>query len=295
MKHRWTFSFLLLALAGFFTAQFAIAQNRPSPTPIPHPIPTLTPAATPGALPVAEIDSFLKWDAEVKEVSVTNGTPHAEFTFSLTNVSSEEVVISGVRTSCGCTVAKLPEQPWKLGPGTNGEIHVTMNLANKFGLVTKTVTVSTDKGTKMLFVKSNIQPSPVNEMANRQINQKLALADRQAVFRGDCARCHTVTKDQFGKELADRELYASVCGVCHEAEHRATMVPDLHRLPHETSPEYWRTWITQGKEGTLMPAFSDKKGGILNDAQIESLVTYLSEVIPAKAQARLARPIPRPH
>ncbi len=295
MKHRWTFSFLLLALAGIFTAQSALAQNHPGPVPIPHPIPTLTPASTPGALPVAEIDSFLKWDAEIKEVSVTNGTPHAEFTFSLTNVSSDDVIITGVRTSCGCTVAKLPEQPWKLGPGTNGEIHVTMNLANKFGLVTKTVTVSSDKGTKMLFVKSNIQPSPMNGMADRQINQKLALADRQAVFRGDCARCHTVTKDQFGKELAGRELYASVCGVCHEAEHRATMVPDLHRLPHETSPEYWRTWITQGKEGTLMPAFSDKKGGILNNAQIESLVTYLNEVIPAKTQARLARPIPQPH
>ncbi|HEU5125613.1 MAG TPA: DUF1573 domain-containing protein [Verrucomicrobiae bacterium] len=295
MKHRWTFSFLLLALAGIFTAQSALAQNHPALVPIPRPIPTLTPASTPGALPVAEIDSFLKWDAEIKEVSVTNGTPHAEFTFSLTNVSSEDVIITGVRTSCGCTVAKLPEQPWKLGPGTNGEIHVTMNLANKFGLVTKTVTVSSDKGTKMLFVKSNIQPSPMNGMADRQINQKLALADRQAVFRGDCARCHTVTKDQFGKELAGRELYASICGVCHEAEHRATMVPDLHRLPHETSPEYWRTWITQGKEGTLMPAFSDKKGGILNNAQIESLVTYLNEVIPAKAQARLARPIPQPH
>ncbi|HEY9508703.1 MAG TPA: DUF1573 domain-containing protein [Verrucomicrobiae bacterium] len=295
MKHRWTFSFLILALTGFFTAQPAIAQNHPIALPIGHPIPTLTPASSPGALPTAQIDSILKWDSEIKEVSVTNGTPQAEFTFSLTNASEEDITITGVRTSCGCTVAKLPEQPWKLTPGTHGEIHVTMSLAHKFGLVTKTVTVSTDKGIKMLFVKSNIQPSPGNEMGDRQINQKLALADRQAVFRGDCARCHTVTKDQFGKEMAGRELYASVCGVCHEAEHRATMVPDLHRLPHETSAEYWRTWITQGKEGTLMPAFLDKKGGILSHAQIESIVAYLNEVIPAKAQARLARPIPAPH
>jgi mono/diheme cytochrome c family protein len=295
MKHRWTFSIVILALAGFLKAPVAIAQNHPGAVPIPHPIPALTPAATPDQLPMSEIDSVLKWDAEIKEVSVTNGTPHAEFTFSLTNISKENIIISGVRTSCGCTVAKLPEQPWKLIPGTNGEIHVTMNLANKFGLVTKTITVSTDEGTKMLFVKANIQPSPVSEMGNRQINQKLALADRQAVFRGDCARCHTVTKDESGKELAGRELYASVCGVCHEAEHRATMVPDLHRLPHDTSPEYWRTWIAHGKEGTLMPAFSEKNGGILNNAQIELLVAYLNAVIPTKAQARLVRPIPQPH
>lgn len=295
MKYRWTFSLLVVGLTGFFAISTTSAQNHPTAVPIPHPLPMLTPAAHPGPIPTSEVDSVLKWDQEIKEVSVTNGTAQAQFTFSLTNVSSEEITITGVRTSCGCTVAKLPEQPWKLGPGTNGEIHVTMNLANKFGLVTKTVTVSTDKGTKMLFVKSNIEPSPVTQMGDRQINQKLALADRQAVFRGDCARCHTVTKDQFGKEMAGRELYASVCGVCHEAEHRATMVPNLHMLPHDTNADYWRTWITQGKAGTLMPAFSDKKGGILNDAQIESLVVYLTEVIPAKAQARLMHPIPQPH
>ena len=55
-----------------------------------------------------------------------------------------------------------------------------------------------------------------------------------------------------------------------------TMVPDLHALPHATDAAFWRGMITHGRDGTLMPAFSNQEGGPLTDAQIESLVTYLS-------------------
>jgi Cytochrome c, mono- and diheme variants len=242
------------------------------------------------------VDDFLKWDAETKEAIATNDVIETQFSFWLTNVSTFDVTINGVGTSCGCTAARLPSQPWTLPPGSNGVINVTMNLANKSGTITKTVTVSTDKGSKMLFVRSIILPPAAGQMTGneRQSNQMIALADRQAVFRGDCARCHADTRDKLGKEL-----YASVCGVCHEAEHRASMVPNLRELKQPTNAEYWRNWITKGKPGTLMPAFSEKEGGILNDAQIESLVKYLTEAIPSKpAQAASATPaqtaIPRP-
>ena len=81
-----------------------------------------------------------------------------------------------------------------------------------------------------------------------------------------------------------RQLYNAVCAVCHEAENRATMVPDLHALKVPTNEEFWRTWITHGKPGSLMPAFSTIEGGPLNDMQIASLAAYLNRAI------RLARP-----
>jgi mono/diheme cytochrome c family protein len=232
------------------------------------------------------VDNFLAWDSPNKDVTVTNGTPEAHFTFSLTNVSTEAVVINDVHTSCGCTAAKLPEQPWKLAPGSNGQIKVTMNLAGKFGTVPKTVTVNTDKGSKMLMVKTTILPPAVSApMGGREANQKIALTDRQAVFRGDCATCHAEpARNKMGKDL-----YVAACGVCHEAEHRAGMVPDLHAIKQETNAEFWRNWITQGKPGTLMPAFSEKEGGILTHAQIQSLVNYLSSAIPSKPQTQTAK------
>ncbi len=295
MNQRWTI-FSAAALTGCFFISTAQAQTS-SPA-IPRTLPVLVSAPTMPPQAGSLIDSILKWDAETKEVTVTNGTPEAHFNFLLTNASpSESIVINDVHASCGCTSAKLPAQPWTLVPGTNGEIHVTMNLAGKMGLVTKTVTINTDKGMKVLFVKSNILPPaapPQMASGNREVNQKLALADRQAVLRGDCAKCHSETKDQFGRDKFGQQLYTSVCGVCHEAEHRATMVPNLHAITQETNAEFWRNWITQGKPGTLMPAFSDKQGGILNDAQIDSLVQYLTATIHSHAQANLVRPLPQP-
>src|SRR5581483_10486280 len=78
----------------------------------------------------------------------------------------------------------------------------------------------------------------------------------------------------------------SACGVCHESEHRATMVPDLHKIQQETNAEFWRNWITHGKPESLMPAFAKSEGGILSDAQIESLVNYLVAAVPSHATAQ---------
>jgi len=105
-------------------------------------------------IPIPE--SLLTWDASVKEVIAGPHDKEAQFTFNVTNVSSSQIIVSSVSTSCGCTVAKLPSVPWILGPGTNGQIHATMKLAGLGGIVMKSLTVNTDKGQKLLFVRANI-------------------------------------------------------------------------------------------------------------------------------------------
>jgi mono/diheme cytochrome c family protein len=95
------------------------------------------------------------------------------------------------------------------------------------------------------------------------------------VFKGDCASCHV----HRGEGKYGQELYQADCAICHESEHRATMVPDLHALKTPTNFEFWRTWITHGKPGSLMPAFSTVDGGPLSDMQIASLANYLGESI----------------
>jgi cytochrome c553 len=252
------------------------AQFTASPTSAVAPLP-----AKPARPTTPEINTLLKWDSETKALTVPGGTPEAHFTFNLTNISSGDVTIDNVYTSCGCTVAKLPEQPWKLAPGANGQIHVTMNLAGKIGTVVKTITIITDKGTKQVFVKTTIRRQAAQKQmstAARTRNQRIALADRQAVFKGACARCHA----EPARYKMGEALYQSVCGVCHEAEHRATMVPDLHAIPQASNAQFWRTWITKGKPGTLMPAFSKTEGGILSELQISSLVNYLAATIPSR-------------
>lgn len=239
----------------------------------------------PGAQP--SIDTFLAFDGDTKEVTVTNGTPEAHFAFGLTNISTSTVTVNFVQTSCGCTVAKLPSQPWVLGPSSNGQIQATMNLAGTppGGTKVKTLTVNTDKGNKTLIAKAIVlpaaAPTAMNEV-DRMGNQKLAMADRQAVFKNDCAKCHV----EPGQGKMGKDLFAASCGVCHEAQHRASFVADLHHLKEPTNPEFWKNWIEHGKPGSLMPAFSQAEGGPLSEAQIASLVAYLDVTFPGQtAQA----------
>lgn len=225
----------------------------------------------------------LAWDAEKKEVMVTNGQDFARFTFSFTNVTAGNITVLNVHPGCGCTTAELPPIPWIIPSGATGQIHLTVNLAGKTampGMLAKYVNVSTDKGSKTLYLVIRVLPaSPMPEMSEAQRDAGIAAAkvDRQAIFKNDCASCHVnKVEGKYGQQL-----FEAVCAVCHEAKDRATMVPDLHNLKVPTNEEFWRTWITYGKPGSLMPAFATSQGGPLTDMQIASLAAFLNATIPA--------------
>jgi mono/diheme cytochrome c family protein len=218
-----------------------------------------------------------------KYQSIPNVTTNSQAATVTNGLVPETVAVLNVHPSCGCTTAEVPSGTWLLPPGTNGVIRVNVNLAGKSGMVFKTVTVTTDHGRVDLMLRINIHPAPPARPmteAERAAGVAAAKVDRQAVFRGDCASCHA--KNVHGKY--GPELYALVCGICHEANPRATMVPDLHNLKDPTSEEFWRAWITSGKPGTLMPAFSTPQGGPLDDFQIASLAAYLNTTIPSKVR-----------
>ena len=254
-----------------------IPQIFPEPAPVVRPVVRpVRPNVPFGEVPV----SVIAWDSVSKEAPLKPGELEARFVFILTNVCDTNVTIFGAHASCGCTVAQLPATPWRLTPGSNGTLNVSMNVAGKSGVVIKTVTVSSDAGTKLLTVRAIVPPPQAAGMPaslamsalDRQRNQELSKADRMAVFKGDCARCHLEpARGKMGKEL-----FTSACGVCHLAEHRASMVPDLTKVNSEGGAEYWRNWITKGKAGSLMPAWAQSEGGPLTPDQIESVVRYLT-------------------
>lgn len=213
----------------------------------------------------------LKWDNLNKQARSEPGQFDVPFTFKVSNPTSSAITIKSVRTSCGCTVAKLPKTPWVLEPGEEGEMAVNVNVRGKSGNVTKTVTVLTSSSIDRLTVSVDIPVGSAADQAMRARNMQIATADRQAIFKNDCAECHA--KPTVGK--MGHALYDVACGICHDAEHRASMVPDLHNLPHETNAEYWQQWIVHGKVNTLMPAFAKENDGPLNAAQIKSLVEFM--------------------
>lgn len=230
-------------------------------------------AAVPVPAPGGPTIDALVFDAREKTYDPKAGETHAKFKFFLTNTATTEIIVNNVRTSCGCTAARLPSQPWKIAPGEGGEIGFTVDLAGKVGHITKSGTVLTSAGQQVLLLHVNIpkQTLAAIRTGDRQKNMQIATADRQAVFRNDCATCHV--QPLFGQK--GKSLYDTACGICHEAEHRQAFVPNLRALNKPTGPQYWQTWITFGREGSLMPAFLKGKGGPLDEEEIASLVEYL--------------------
>jgi mono/diheme cytochrome c family protein len=175
----------------------------------------------------------------------------------------------------------LPALPWKLEPGASGSFHVTTDLAGKFGTFQKSVFMDTTEGPKLVYVKITMPTGtgPTATMAGvdaRTRNMQIAHADPQAIFRGECANCHS--KPTLGKK--GEELFTAACAICHESEQRAVLVPDLHALKQTPTEAYWDAWIRSGKVGTMMPAFALEKQGPLTNEQIESLVAYLMKDFP---------------
>jgi len=254
------------------------APGTSSLPPLPPPIAAPTGPVANGVAPRAAVNhqpgkaGVLEFDATSKHVDLNEDERKAAFAFAVTNRSGNDVTISYINTSCGCTAGKLPSSPWMLKPGEGGYIDVTMDLTGKMGRITKTATVVSSEGSYLLTVSANV-PTPAPTAMNRSRNLQLAAADRQAVFRGDCAACHV--QPTHGK--VGRELYEAACGICHEAEHRASMVPDLRTRLRNTDRNYWAKWISDGRAGSLMPAFAGRNGGILTDKQIVSLVDYLED------------------
>jgi Protein of unknown function (DUF1573) len=147
--------------------QPGMVETNPVPVAMPPPTPPPTnawPVQISKPRPPADASdnmtsNILAWDAVAKEYQARPGETNAPFTFSLTNISPERVIIYDTSTTCDCTVAQLPSKPWTLAPGVGGQIHATLDLRGKIGAVTNYVIVFTSKGNRLLTVKATL-PKP---------------------------------------------------------------------------------------------------------------------------------------
>jgi hypothetical protein len=75
--------------------------------------------------------------------------------FEFTNTGDAELVVTNVKSSCGCTVPKKPEGP--IAPGASGRIEVKYDT-NRVGPIRKTVTVysNADEPIKALKIKGEV-------------------------------------------------------------------------------------------------------------------------------------------
>jgi len=79
------------------------------------------------------------------------------YSFKFNNVGKEDLVITSVSTTCGCTVTDFPKDPVK--PGEGGTIEVTFNSSGKSGKQVKVITVATNANPSesQLTIKANVK------------------------------------------------------------------------------------------------------------------------------------------
>jgi hypothetical protein len=108
--------------------------------------------------PKISVDSSSVIDAG----TVYNTGDHLVRTFQITNTGDQPLLISQVRTSCGCTAALLSDS--LIEPGHKSEIKVDFNPSGYVGDVTK-----------YIYVMSN---DPANQMTTLQLKMHISYALR---------------------------------------------------------------------------------------------------------------------
>lgn len=90
---------------------------------------------------------------------IEEGTP-VETVFTYTNTGKTPLVISDIKSTCGCTVPKdWSKEP--LAPGATDKFTVKYNGKGKNNITkTVTVTANTEKGKEAVKIKAFVKPDP---------------------------------------------------------------------------------------------------------------------------------------
>lgn len=118
---------------------------------------TTTPAATSASPTTLKADDMAFIDATHDFGTVQEG-PDAVTEFTFKNNGKEPIIIQKAQPSCGCTVPSFSNAP--VAPGQTGTINVAYHTKGKPMPFTKTITVVSNAGTKVLTIKGTVEKAP---------------------------------------------------------------------------------------------------------------------------------------
>ena len=122
--------------------------------------------ANAGDLPV------IKFDKETHDFgTIENGTP-VETVFSYTNTGNSMLVVSNVKSTCGCTVPS--DYTKEVAPGETGNFTVKFNGKGNGNKVTKAITMTTNtaKGNEQVKITALVEKDPNAPAKKNQVTAK---------------------------------------------------------------------------------------------------------------------------
>ncbi len=95
-----------------------------------------------------------------------------ECTFEFTNAGNDDLLLTNVRASCGCTTSDFTRTPVK--PGKKGYVKATYDPANRPGVFNKSLTVVTNDPNNeniTIFIKGDVTPKPKTKLDEYPLEQ----------------------------------------------------------------------------------------------------------------------------
>ena len=194
-----------------------------------------------------------------------------QYEFDFSNDGDQNLEVTNVQTSCGCTAATVGEKS-EYKPGETGKIRITFNSNGKVGNIEKTV-----------LVQSN-SPAPNDQiiltlhfdikLPTEEEKKHMTVMAGASIFAGVCVDCH-VTK---GIGKIGKELYDADCAICHgdAKDHKPHGPIDKNTAVKYTDDELVN-YIKNGSpvNPTMMPGFHKDAGGPLTTDEIMTLLAYI--------------------
>lgn len=97
--------------------------------------------------------------------TVTEGE-NADFDFIFTNTGKEPIIIQRAQPACGCTASDWTKEP--ILPGKTGYVKASYHTQGRPGPFTKTVTVLSNAGAKVLTFKGEVEKAPTGSVPEPQ-------------------------------------------------------------------------------------------------------------------------------
>lgn len=108
------------------------------------------------------IDELIIFEKETYDFGDLNEGDEANAEFVFKNNTSETIVITNVRPSCGCTTPFFSKDP--IAPGETGVIHASYGTKGRPGYFNKRITVNTSVGDKNIWIKGNVNKTPTGSV-----------------------------------------------------------------------------------------------------------------------------------
>jgi len=117
--------------------------------------------ATPGTTSTLKAED-MAFTTDSHDFGVVSEGPAAECEFHFKNTGKEPIVLQRVQPSCGCTTPSYSKDP--VLPGKEGIIKASYNTSGRPGAFTKTITVVSNAGTKVLTLKGQVEKAPTSSV-----------------------------------------------------------------------------------------------------------------------------------